>query len=356
MLPIGMLPVELGRAILQKWLDPCSIAKADSAHCSRESRDQFLENLKLVCLGTFPPRLLDTEHFNRPVCRYEKRLEDMLRWKERRGVVVDILFIPKTLQDKQKDKKSVSQWLQKAGGPHVKHLVFENGWKQLKAKPLFKNIADTCPNLWNVDISGFFTNDMCAADKNLVKQGLVALIELCDLRSIIARGVCIDDTVFDTINGHGTNLIHLDLNRCVGISDAALSKIATACPKLQYLDVYGTAVSDEGMQDVAENCLDLRHVDLTDTNTGDDACVALGECCPELTYLACCAESTGILAIAEGCPKLQTLLNNCTSIGDHALVAVAKNCPQLRVLHVAGTRSICDESLQYLGMYSKVSV
>jgi F-box/leucine-rich repeat protein 7 len=194
-----------------------------------------------------------------------------------------------------------------------------------------------------------------AADKNLVKQGLVTLIELCDLRSIIARGVCIDDTVFDTINGHGANLIHLDLNRCVGISDAALSNIATACPKLQYLNVYGTAVSDEGMQDVTENCLDLRHVDLTDTNTGDDACVALGECCSELTYLACCAESTGILAIAEGCPKLQTLLNNCTSIGDHALIAVAKNCPELRVLHVAGTRSICDESLQYLGMYSKVS-
>jgi hypothetical protein len=38
------------------------------------------------------------------MCRYEKRLEDMLRWKERRGVVVDILFMPNTLQDKQKER------------------------------------------------------------------------------------------------------------------------------------------------------------------------------------------------------------------------------------------------------------
>jgi len=189
----------------------------------------------------------------------------------------------------------------------------------------------------------------------------------------------------DAVSG---KITHLDLSRCIHVTNESLSSISSRCKLLKHIEVDGTLafrqanITDEGMASILSSCHHLETVSLRRTTKITDATLVQltqAPCQPCLTSLdflgnvritddgisalsACGAlrhlnlsacrtiTSSGIMGLLEpGTIALESLrLDGCHRVGDAAMPSIATLIGTLSVLSLAGCQAITDSGLQTL--------
>ena len=147
-------------------------------------------------------------------------------------------------------------------------------------------IAEQCPKLTSLDISGY--------NVNVPSEAVVPILEQC--RNLTT--LCIQS-----------------------ITDTAFTASLLTCPKLTFLQLWYPLMTDEGLRAISQRCPNLAHLDLTFAHNRYSYGVITFE---------------GVIALAEGCPRLKYLelgyLKEALNL--ESLRALAVGCPLLSVLRI----------------------
>jgi hypothetical protein len=188
------------------------------------------------------------------------------------------------------------------------------------------------------------------------------------------------DVGFRAIAEHCPELRTLDISGCRSDDPggAAIVALARGCPHLQHLTLgytLGPVVTAATMEAVARHCeqlssLALSHLDAdtvpcfgpcagfftrlrklclqlgTQVEGSDDAVIAFAEGCPTLTSVAVCGSAQvsdrSCRVLARTCPSLRELNVERTGVTAAGLAAVARGCPRLETLVAASTAAVSD--------------
>jgi hypothetical protein len=149
-------------------------------------------------------------------------------------------------------------------------------------------------------------------------------------------------------------LTALDLGCSYGkVSNAVLTAVASACPRLRRLCVDTTgAVGDAGVAAIAgSRCAPRLEVFLFGaTAVTDAALAAVGAGCPRLRAIGCGGTEVGdvgVTSLAAGCPLLLDVDLRATRVSRIGVVALGRACPHLRELTIAQSgHHVPDDALR----------
>ncbi|OEL16285.1 F-box/LRR-repeat protein 3 [Dichanthelium oligosanthes] len=214
------------------------------------------------------------------------------------------------------------------------------GWRGLEA------LVSACPRLEAVDLS----HCVAAGDREMA-----ALAAAAGLRELI-------------------------MDKCLGMTDVGLAKVAVGCPGLERLSVkWCREISDIGIELLAKKCPDLRSVDISYLKAIGDSCknlveIGLSKCngvtddgitslvvnCSYLRTIdvTCCHLLTNdaLAAIAENCRMVECLrLESCPFINEKGLEQITTLCSHLKEIDLTDCR-INDEALQHLASCSELQI
>ena len=160
------------------------------------------------------------------------------------------------------------------------------------------------------------------------------------MRWLIARGIRTssiqinsnysDSITHLTLDGiDAARLVHVDLDSCTSITDAAVLVLGLQCPLLQSIDLgFCDSVSDVGILAVGQGCPLLQRINL---------------------YACDSVTDTGISALGRGCPLLQSIdLYSCVRITDAGISALGHGCPLLHSIYIYNCLRITGEGVSAL--------
>lgn len=133
------------------------------------------------------------------------------------------------------------------------------------------------------------------------------------------------------------NMQHLDLTRCLNVTNEGLDYIAAIFPNLKELRLTSCeGIGDRGMIAVANRCLKLEVLSL--------------ERCKTIT-------DESIMHVAKCCVRIKSLsLRNCKNISDESIIQLVNHCTQMVELDVSYC-DITDKSLSQFSVgFSKLEV
>jgi hypothetical protein len=139
---------------------------------------------------------------------------------------------------------------------------------------------------------------------------------------------------------HCPLLEHLNISECSKISDVGVVRILTACERLKFVDLCGTAISDETLN-AFMNCPLLHTIKLIDCDMiSDDGMYSVIDSCPLLEcvdlYGCSCLTDLTILALIKNSKHLKNVDVGDTMFTDFALSVLVDNCHTLTSLLCAG--------------------
>ncbi|MDF2549124.1 MAG: putative fbxl20 [Chlamydiales bacterium] len=122
------------------------------------------------------------------------------------------------------------------------------------------------------------------------------------------------------------------------LSDAALLKIAAACPHLKHLNVENCPhLTANALMKIAKRG-QLQSLNVSNCSLHDPFFLCLAKHCPHLETLhlaGCPITEQGLIEMALHCKNLAELdASNCPGASDRALIELALHCPRLRVLRL----------------------
>jgi hypothetical protein len=214
-----------------------------------------------------------------------------------------------------------------------------------------QEVVLTVPNLRGLNLSG------CA---HVTDAGLWAIARHCQAQlDTIYLAQCEKVTELGLrLLAHNCKLVLVDLSDCPQLNDAALQTLAAGCWMIEtFIMQRCRGVSDAGIVKIAQCCKDLRHLDVSECyrlgEYGDKALLEIGRCCPKLRVLDLFGcqhvHDPGVRAVAKGCPLLTTLrLTGCRDVSSVAIRALAEQCTQLEVLSLSGCIKTTNGDLQLL--------
>ncbi|KAL7273818.1 hypothetical protein RUND412_003309 [Rhizina undulata] len=192
-----------------------------------------------------------------------------------------------------------------------------------------EKIVESCKNLKELRASEIGRFDENAPMQALFKANTLEKLILagCSTLSdeairILVEGIEADIDPFTTRNAapHRT-LVHLDLSKCLHLTDAALRHLADNVPNLEGLQLGGCFnITDAGMIALLPTLPKLSHLDLEE--------------CAEITNLT-------LIQLAKGpaAKKMKHLhVSYCENLGDSGISEVLRNCDNLRNLEIDNTR------------------
>lgn len=127
-----LIPAALGREFVENWLDVRSVAMLDQAHCSSESRSQFLRQTDGTCLRNI-------ERKDKPV-----KAANFVKWLKKRTMAAVHLPIPICFDH------SLLSWM-KSTGPRVASISFESDWMTRVPEVDLTDIVGCFPNMAHFD-------------------------------------------------------------------------------------------------------------------------------------------------------------------------------------------------------------
>ncbi|VDI65873.1 F-box and leucine-rich repeat protein 2/20 [Mytilus galloprovincialis] len=237
---------------------------------------------------------------------------------------------------------------------HYRFIQFVQGQKSLKilkirasnyfAEDTVAQILEKCPTLTSLNISGAYVS----AESFKMSTNALALTEFYiksqseftddDLEALTKRAPCLK-----TLNIEGCRSItergfrhialncsylkrlfigELDSNCVTAVGSDVITKIAKACPHLEFLSVIGCSkLEDDCIMDLASSCGSLRGINLNGcTNITDVSFFALADHCPLLNV--CEVRNSAIslkcaIYLIQHCKGLTKLnVSNCNNIDD----------------------------------------
>eukprot|EP00301_Raphidiophrys_heterophryoidea_P026120 c8936_g1_i1.p1 GENE.c8936_g1_i1~~c8936_g1_i1.p1 ORF type:complete len:243 (-),score=64.41 c8936_g1_i1:28-756(-) len=183
---------------------------------------------------------------------------------------------------------------------------------------------------------------------HVTDKGICSVAELSNktLTSLNLSGTKhIKDKTLVSLTAHCTEMTHLDLTRCTGLSDKALGNLCEKLDKLQSLLLYACGqFRDQAVQAAVQHCRMLHTLDVCGFNHITDDAFAVVECV-QLTSLniTWCVQLTDktLIAIAAQCKKLQSVqLMGLRDVSDSGIQALADGCPDMEQLNINGCPSI----------------
>ncbi|XP_010546742.1 PREDICTED: F-box/LRR-repeat protein 3 isoform X2 [Tarenaya hassleriana] len=149
-------------------------------------------------------------------------------------------------------------------------------------------------------------------------------------------------------------LRELRMDKCLGLSDVGLVRIAVGCSKLEKISLkWCMEISDLGIDLLCKKCRDLKSLDVSYLKiTNDSICsisslpkleVLLMVCCPLIT-------DAGLQFLENGSPSLQEIdVTRCERLSLSGLISVLKGHPDLRQFRAGHTVSeISTSFLPYI--------
>lgn len=236
------------------------------------------------------------------------------------------------------------------------------------------HLARTCSALRLLELPG----------ANLVTEAAVAaLARFCPLLTSLALPACRRLTLESGLEAQPmANLQHLDLSRCLGITDAALARalragllpllatlnlasceevadaalaaLAAHSPHLRSLTLAKCRrVTDAGLLAVIRACPHLQRLVLTNCHVTDASVAHLATACRELVELdlACCERVTdvSVRSIVQGCTALELLsLEELPQLTELGIAAVGEHSAALHTFRVGHCKVLTDAGLARL--------
>lgn len=101
----------------------------------------------------------------------------------------------------------------------------------------------------------------------------------------------------------------LRLDKCLGVTDVGLAKIAVGCPKLERLSLkWCFEITDLGIDLLSKKCVNLKHLDISYLKVTSESLrsIARMEKLEVLEMVGCClVDDVGMHYLGNGCPLLQ---------------------------------------------------
>jgi hypothetical protein len=253
------------------------ICQFDSAICSKNRRNVFLEFIRSECCIFLGDK---DRTFN----------SNAISWLHIRSLKIRHLkcdLITDDISSKIGDMGCCLHWLSLKDGDLKEENVI--------------TIIDSCPNLQSVELSRSLGSS--SSNVNITDSSIIRIVERCPhLHSLNLAGIShITDTSIIRVAERYPNLVSLSLIGSFLITDKSVIKIAEICANLYSLKLKGcTLITDRSIVRIAEKCPNLHYLNLRG--------------CHHIT-------DTSIVGIAEGCPNLHRLdLLHCARITTASVV------------------------------------
>lgn len=130
----------------------------------------------------------------------------------------------------------------------------------------------------------------------------------------------------------------LRMDKCLGVTDVGLAKIAVGCEKLERLSLkWCLEISDLGIDLMSKKCPHLKHLDISYLKVRSESLRSIGtlQKLEVLAMVGCgLVDDDGIRFLGNGCPSLQVLdVSRCDKVSSSGLVSVVRGHRDLRQLY-----------------------
>ncbi|KAJ1380876.1 Leucine-rich repeat [Sesbania bispinosa] len=141
-----------------------------------------------------------------------------------------------------------------------------------------------------------------------------------------------------------TRLRELNMDKCLGVTDIGLAKIAVGCSQLETLSLkWCLEISDLGIDLLCKKCLELKFLDVSYLKVTSESLRSIASLLKlEVFIMVGCdlVDDAGLRFLEKGCPQLKEL--------SAPLVDCLKNLKQLSIIRIDGVR-VSDFILQTIG-------
>ncbi|XP_052118488.1 F-box/LRR-repeat protein 3 isoform X5 [Arachis duranensis] len=212
-------------------------------------------------------------------------------------------------------------------------------------------------------------------------SGLEQLVRACPLLEAVDVSHCwgFGDREAAAISC-GTRLREVNMDKCLGVTDIGLARIAVGCSRLERLSLkWCFEISDLGVDLLCKKCFYLKVLDVSylkelsgplvhclknleqlsairidGVRVSDFFLQTIGKNCKfivELGLSKCIGVTNmGILHLVSGCGSLKILdLTCCRSITDAAISTIADSCPDLVCLRLESCDMVTENCIYHLG-------
>ncbi|XP_030474503.2 F-box/LRR-repeat protein 3 [Syzygium oleosum] len=148
----------------------------------------------------------------------------------------------------------------------------------------------------------------------------------------------------------GERLREVKMDKCLGVTDVGLAKIAVGCGRLEKVSLkWCMEITDLGVDLLCKKCVGLKFLDLSYLKVTNDSLRSIGSL-PKLEVLALvgCSliDNTGLQFLGNGCPLLRVIdMSRCNGISSSGLVSVVKGHENLVQLNASYSLTECSSSL-----------
>ncbi|XP_027351561.1 F-box/LRR-repeat protein 3 isoform X2 [Abrus precatorius] len=178
-------------------------------------------------------------------------------------------------------------------------------------------------------------------------------------------------------------LRELNMDKCLGVTDIGLAKIAVGCGRLERLSLkWCLEISDLGIDLLCKKCLDLKFLDVSYLKVTSESLRSIASLLKlEVFVMVGCSlvDDVGLRFLEKGCPQLKTIdVSRCDCVSSSGLISVIsghggleqmdagyclselsaplvkclENLKQLRTIRIDGVR-VSDFILQTIGTNCK---
>ncbi|XP_062202324.1 F-box/LRR-repeat protein 3-like isoform X2 [Phragmites australis] len=172
-------------------------------------------------------------------------------------------------------------------------------------------------------------------------RGLEALVAACPRLEAVDLSHCVGAGDREAAAlAAAAGLRELRLDKCLGVTDMGLAKVAVGCPRLEKLSVkWCREISDIGVDLLAKKCRELRSLDISYLQVGNGSLKSisyLGKL-EELAMVACsCIDDEGLELLSKGSNSLQTVdVSRCDHVTSQGLASLIHGHNFLQKLHAA---------------------
>ncbi|KAJ7973315.1 F-box/LRR-repeat protein 3 [Quillaja saponaria] len=128
---------------------------------------------------------------------------------------------------------------------------------------------------------------------------------------------------------YAPQLRELKMDKCLGVTDVGLAKIAIRCTKLERLSLkWCMEISDLGIDLLCKKCLDLKVLDVSYLKVTSESLRSIASL-PKLEVLAMVGcplvDDIGLRYLEDGCPLLKAIdVSRCGCVGSSGLISVLR--------------------------------
>ncbi|KAA8536797.1 hypothetical protein F0562_029275 [Nyssa sinensis] len=192
---------------------------------------------------------------------------------------------------------------------------------------------------WSLSWTSRLRSLLLSRSVGLRSSGLDLLIRSCPCLEVIDVSYCcgFGDREASALSC-AVGLRDLKMDKCLGLTDVGLAKIAVKCEKLERLSMkWCLEITDLGIDLLSKKCPDLKFLDLSYLKVTSESMRSIAAM-KKLQFLAMVGcglvDDVGLHFLGNGCPSLQVLdLSRCDKVTSSGFISVIRGHSDIRQLN-----------------------